>query len=25
MLAYAGCLFLFAMVPGLVLMRAEKA
>ncbi len=25
MLAYAGCLFLFAMVPGIVLMRAEKA
>jgi hypothetical protein len=25
MLAYAGCLFLFAMLPGIVLMRAEKA
>lgn len=25
MLAYAGCLFLFAMVPGIVLMRAERA
>ncbi|CAL4866358.1 hypothetical protein MMA231_00598 [Asticcacaulis sp. MM231] len=25
MLAYSGCLFLFAMVPGIVLMRAEKA
>ncbi len=25
MLAYAGCLFLFATVPGIVLMRADKA